>query len=250
MDYQELLQEYFWNNIEKEDIILDGKTTSPIEEVIKLLTVEETQLKEQMKSRPELKEILQGKERILVLETENSEQEQLELSESSDEEIHHIRMERGSGSSLTGPERQPDRGKRPRTEEENSSTSGTTRNGRIPTFAKSNNGAGLFTLNVDCLPVRERKPLIDKWASEISLTIQTNKESFAEPTVVLLLADHKTEGIANAIIKNTHWVTEGINTFELIDPITLALCNAHRRDRRRCFWKTGKEIPSPYSYLF
>ncbi|KAG5621508.1 hypothetical protein H5410_006726 [Solanum commersonii] len=106
-----------------------------------------------MKSRPELKEILQGKERILVLETENSEQEQLELSESSDEEIHHIRMERGSGSSLTGPERQPDRGKRPRTEEENSSTSGTTRNGRIPTFAKSNNGAGLFTLNVDCLPV-------------------------------------------------------------------------------------------------
>lgn len=81
MDYQELLEEYFWNNIEKEDIILDGKTTSPMEEVIKLLTVEETQLKEEMKSRPELKEILQGKERILVLETENSEQEQLELSE-------------------------------------------------------------------------------------------------------------------------------------------------------------------------
>lgn len=44
--------------------------------------------------------------------------------------------------------------------------------------------------------------MLESWAKEIELIVQTNPENYDTPEKVLLLMEHKSLGIANSIIKN------------------------------------------------
>lgn len=58
-------------------------------------------------------------------------------------------------------------------------------------------------LNID--GKNNKKELIDKWAQEITLIVQTNSEVYDDQNTVMLLMEHKTTGFVNSIIKNTTW---------------------------------------------
>lgn len=74
----------------------------------------------------------------------------------------------------------------------------------LPTRIKNNTGSSSdnTNLNIDC--AENRKQLIDKWAGEIGLIIQTNPEYDTVEKVRALL-EHRTSGIANEFIRNTTW---------------------------------------------
>ncbi|CAH1443995.1 unnamed protein product [Lactuca virosa] len=62
-----------------------------------------------------------------------------------------------------------------------------------------NSGKGpnmINVLNIDCIQdLKLRERVIEKWVTEISLILQTNPDEFGNAKNVLLLLEHKTDGI-------------------------------------------------------
>ncbi|GKA14401.1 putative transcription factor interactor and regulator CCHC(Zn) family protein [Tanacetum coccineum] len=64
----------------------------------------------------------------------------------------------------------------------------------IPNKNNSSSGA-INILNLDCISdLDERKRILEKWSTEISLILQTNQDDFQTAKSVLTLIEHKTEG--------------------------------------------------------
>nr|GEX42456.1 hypothetical protein [Tanacetum cinerariifolium] len=61
-------------------------------------------------------------------------------------------------------------------------------------------------LNLDCISdLNERKRILKKWSTEISLILQTNQEDFQMAKSILTLIEHKTEGNIQRLIKQAQW---------------------------------------------
>nr|WNO44374.1 Capsid protein [Dahlia mosaic virus] len=72
----------------------------------------------------------------------------------------------------------------------------------------SNSGTSkeINTINIDCIPDLDfRKKILDKWLTEISLTIQTNSKEFTTARAVLTLLEHKSGGNIKTFIKKALW---------------------------------------------
>ncbi|KAJ9535106.1 LOW QUALITY PROTEIN: hypothetical protein OSB04_un001816 [Centaurea solstitialis] len=135
----------------------------------------------------------------IIEEFSSDEQEDSDNYESSDSEIFNFRPDNQQTS--------PKQEKENLDEAESSGTKNDSRKRKgnffepIPVI-KNNNIFGSNILNIDC--TANRKELIDIWAQEISLIIQTS-DSYQDCNAVLLLIEHKTTGIVNSFIKNTTW---------------------------------------------
>nr|KAJ0190255.1 hypothetical protein LSAT_V11C800404760 [Lactuca sativa] len=75
-----------------------------------------------------------------------------------------------------------------------------------------NSGQGPNTinvLNIDCIQdLKLRERVVDKWVTEISLILQTNPDEFEKTKNVLLLLEHKTDGIVQKFLRNNNWNDE------------------------------------------
>ena len=61
-------------------------------------------------------------------------------------------------------------------------------------------------LNIDCIQdLKLRERVIEKWVTEISLILQTNSEDFEDAKNVLLLMEHKTDGIVQKFLRSNPW---------------------------------------------
>ena len=87
----------------------------------------------------------------------------------------------------------------------------------IPNSSKGPNTINV--LNIDCIQdLKLRERVIEKWVTEISLILQTNPVDFEKTRNVLLLMEHKTDGIVQKFIRNNPWNEDlhGTDTFDNI----------------------------------
>nr|KAJ0188708.1 hypothetical protein LSAT_V11C900505850 [Lactuca sativa] len=83
-----------------------------------------------------------------------------------------------------------------------------------------NSGQGPNTINIlnidyiQDLKLRER--VVEKWVTEISLILQTNPDEFEKAKNVLLLLEHKTDGIVQKFLRNNNW-NEELHGSDLFD---------------------------------
>lgn len=86
-----------------------------------------------------------------------------------------------------------------------------------PRMASETFGANPRILNLDCNnSLEHRRRMIDEWAAEISLTIQTNQDEYYDPKMVLLLMEHLSGGSVKSFIKTTNWSVLGGNIYDTI----------------------------------
>ena len=77
-------------------------------------------------------------------------------------------------------------------------------------------------INIDCIyDLKDRQIVMDRWINEISLIIQTNQNDFENSKAVLLLVEHKSEGIIKNFLKTTRW-QEDLHGLDLFDNIVNA----------------------------
>ncbi|CAH1450662.1 unnamed protein product [Lactuca virosa] len=85
-----------------------------------------------------------------------------------------------------------------------------------------NSGKGPDTinvLNIDCIQdLKLRERVIEKWVTEISLILQTNPDEFGNAKNVLLLLEHKTDGIVQKFLRNNNW-NEELHGLDLFDSL-------------------------------
>ncbi|CAH1444038.1 unnamed protein product [Lactuca virosa] len=85
-----------------------------------------------------------------------------------------------------------------------------------------NSGQGSNTinvLNIDCIQdLKLRERVVEKWVTEISLILQTNPDEFEKAKNVLLLLEHKTDGIVQKFLRNNNW-NEEMHGSDLFDNI-------------------------------
>nr|KAJ0216629.1 hypothetical protein LSAT_V11C300116250 [Lactuca sativa] len=83
-----------------------------------------------------------------------------------------------------------------------------------------NSGQGPNTinvLNIDCIQdLKLRERVVEKWVTEISLILQTNPDEFEKAKNVLLLLEHKTDGIVQKFLRNNNW-NEELHGSDLFD---------------------------------
>nr|GEV57161.1 hypothetical protein [Tanacetum cinerariifolium] len=83
----------------------------------------------------------------------------------------------------------------------------------------SSSSQAINMLNLDCISdLNERKRILEKWSTEISLILQTNQEDFQMAKSVLTLIEHKTEGNIQSLVKQAQWneYLHGIDFFDSI----------------------------------
>nr|KAJ0185822.1 hypothetical protein LSAT_V11C900505860 [Lactuca sativa] len=75
-----------------------------------------------------------------------------------------------------------------------------------------NSGQGPNTinvLNIDCIQdLKLRERVVEKWVTEISLILQTNPDEFEKAKNILLLLEHKTDGIVQKFLRKNNWNEE------------------------------------------
>ena len=181
----EKLENYFFNNVDNCD-----------HELIKLLSLETKECEMEYQTNPD------RFERYFKIEEPITESD----SESEEEpEKVNIQMKR-SGINL---------GLGTPTKDEGSSSYNPSKKNKQSEFKmpmhngipnSRGNTAAINVLNIDCITnLKERKILLDKWITEISLIIQTNPEDFARGRQVSLLLEHKTDGILQRFIRTSTW---------------------------------------------
>ena len=119
--------------------------------------------------------------------------------EELEEQMERVRMERTTPKEEGEPSGRAER-KRKTTEDRYFPTQPRS----IPKKDGGQSGIGEF-LNLDCAD--NQKYLIDRWAAEIRLIVQTNPEAYQDPKTILLLMENKSYGIAKQFIKSTQWNT-------------------------------------------
>ncbi|GJX02555.1 mitochodrial transcription termination factor [Tanacetum coccineum] len=88
----------------------------------------------------------------------------------------------------------------------------------IPNKNNSSSGA-INILNLDCISdLTERKRILEKWSTEISLILQTNQDDFQTAKSVLTLIEHKTEGNIQSLVKQAQW-NEDIHGIDFFDSV-------------------------------
>nr|KAJ0227912.1 hypothetical protein LSAT_V11C100050250 [Lactuca sativa] len=87
-----------------------------------------------------------------------------------------------------------------------------------------NSGQGPNTinvLNIDCIQdLKLRERVVEKWVTEISLILQTNPDEFEKAKNVLLLLEHKTDGIVQKFLRNNNW-NKDLHGSDLFDNIII-----------------------------
>lgn len=211
----EHLEKYFFN------LNLDEECT----ELIQLMSLQDNELEERFISNPNLWERykIPEKHKINVLTTieDFSEPE----TESSEEEISYnqVRMNNAPQTVPTMPEtessEQAARRKGKRKEPTGEYWGKDSNHQGIPNSFEQNRSTAVNTINIDCIyDLEKRRITIDRWATEISLIIQSHKNDYLFAKPVMLLMEHKSEGIAKQFIKKTEWneKTNGELLFEEI----------------------------------
>ncbi|CAH1444042.1 unnamed protein product [Lactuca virosa] len=85
----------------------------------------------------------------------------------------------------------------------------------IPDSSKGPNTINI--LNIDCIQdLKLRERVVEKWVTEISLILQTNPDEFEKAKNVLLLLEHKTDGIVQKFLRNNNW-NEDLHGSDLFD---------------------------------
>lgn len=201
---------HFWNHHEEYD-------ESTLERSMMIMQLDPLEAQEQLLQAPELARNL-GIQQAFVLEESEPEtvqsQEELSSEEENQEETTEtpvFRSNMNRQDNTRDPE-SPNFFRRPKEEQGETSQQGADRKKRkmnTPIFMPSRpkmvagNHLDPTTLNLDCS--NNRKELIDRWAGEMGLIIQTNPEAYLDANKVRSLLEHKSTGIAAALIKGTEW---------------------------------------------
>ncbi|CAA29526.1 unnamed protein product [Figwort mosaic virus] len=192
------ISEKLWDSLEKDECNID--------EVVQLMSLDEEELITKFAQEVSLRiRYLDEKPNEISFIAEATEDYSEPETESSDEETYfqQIRMERGESSETKREQQDLGATRKRKIEERNPFYTPPVHKG-IP--SSTGRGTEISTLNLDCISsFEERKVMIDKWFNEISLIIQTNKESFDTSLKVLTLMEHRTEGIAKSFIKQATW---------------------------------------------
>ncbi|CAH1448332.1 unnamed protein product [Lactuca virosa] len=210
IDYLSKVENFFWDNYEDEELIINGSNVSILDQALRLLDIAESKGKDtvnlEISTSEELKQLFHFDETINVIEETSDKETFVYISEEEVESLSSD-IEPNFGMNKTEPHFdhpgessfQSERTKRPKIEQGH-------RTGSMPDLPTGNpNQFRTNVLNIDNIETN-RKEVMDRWTSEISLIIQTNKEKYATKESILLLFDHKTSGIVQNFIKNTNWI--------------------------------------------
>nr|WNH14472.1 coat protein [Physostegia virginiana caulimovirus 1] len=195
---------HYWDN-------LDNYDSDTLESSMRIMQLDPDQVEEEVRKNPTIAQLIG--EQIFELEEEESEEESLpeeeeeiqnqsDDEESSDDESKvHIRMNRQDPEDPIFPKKE---------EGETSAAGAKKRKAQKPIFMPQKpkmvqgNNLDSSILNIDCQD--NRKELIDRWAGEMSLIIQTNPDAYSSDAKVRSLLEHKSVGIVESFIKKTTWV--------------------------------------------
>ncbi|GKD59466.1 putative transcription factor interactor and regulator CCHC(Zn) family protein [Tanacetum coccineum] len=88
----------------------------------------------------------------------------------------------------------------------------------VPNKNSSSSG-DINILNLDCISdLTERKRILEKWSTEISLILQTNQDDFQTAKSVLTLIEHKTEVNIQRLVKQAQW-NEDLHGIDFFDSV-------------------------------
>ncbi|GJS53402.1 reverse transcriptase domain-containing protein [Tanacetum coccineum] len=192
------LEEFFFNNIDDCD-----------QHLIKLLSYEDDECEQQFKANPKDFEKYLPKQFFNTItdhqmeepETESDSDERLPFKT---EKINNVKSEYRKGESSKNKSR-------------NYEFRMPMHKG-IPNKNSSSSGA-INILNLDCISdLTERKRILEKWSTEISLILQTNQDDFQTAKSVLTLIEHKTEGNIQSLVKQAQW-NEDLHGIDFFDSV-------------------------------
>nr|GEY84107.1 TPA: orf y [Tanacetum cinerariifolium] len=133
---------------------------------------------------------------------------------------------------------------------------------RIPN--KNNASGAIDVLNLDCISdLNERKRILEKWSTEISLILQTNQDDFQTAKSVLTLIEHKTKGNIQSLVKQAQWNEDlhGIDFFDSVIDVLYTMfvgIDYHgnlkfkglKEYRLHCYIDTGASLCLASKYVF
>ena len=223
MSYMKAVEKIFWNNLENEELQITDDNIDILEEAIRLMEIDDESIaNKEIETSSKLKTLFGFNETLNVIETFSSEEESDDLEESQDSETDSLETDSSedevfsknfkmnnqtpSPKEEAGESSKKETGESSGGQPEEKFSSSKKRKGDFYPTTESKNTSNIYgsnILNID--GKNNRKELIDKWAQEISLIIQTNSEAYDDYNTVLLLMEHKTTGVVNSLIKNTAW---------------------------------------------
>ena len=215
MSNYDKVERQFWNLLEIRDEDMNEEDAIRLEHSIRLLDLDPQEAEKEIESDSELREILKLDQLNLLEESSDSEpltEEEEEMFEEHETSVPPSTA-RMNKTETDIPETSANAEFRNKKRKSENMTFFPT--GPKAGFGETKNVIGGF-LDIECDD--NRKQNIDKWAAEINLIIQTNKDVYDTPRNVMLLAEHKSLGIAKEFIKRTIWDTTGTpeDTFENI----------------------------------
>ena len=198
----EKLEKYFFN-LQYEDY---DKTD---QKLLQLMSLEAEECEELYQKDPQLFDQYFRMTKVNEPETESEEEEKIntkavKFENSEDDEEEAETSYRATNSGLNNRKKKKYEFKMP------------IHNG-IPNSGKGPNTINV--LNIDCIQdLKLRERVIEKWVTEISLILQTNPEEFEKAKNVLLLLEHKTDGIVQKFLRNNSW-NEDVHGTDLFDSL-------------------------------
>lgn len=81
MKFLEEVEDYFWNNTEKQDIVIGGRSTTILDEAIHILQLQENEVQEYIDNNPELISVFTKQEAIIQLPEEDKEINDINVEE-------------------------------------------------------------------------------------------------------------------------------------------------------------------------
>ncbi|GJU64352.1 putative transcription factor interactor and regulator CCHC(Zn) family protein [Tanacetum coccineum] len=195
------LEDFFFNNIDDCD-----------QHLIKLLSYEDDECEQQFKENPQEFEKYLPKQFFNTITDQRMEEPKTESDSDEEipfetEKINRVKSEYKKGESSKKSKNYEFR---------------MPMHKGIPNKNSSSSGA-INILNLDCISdLTERKRILEKWSTEISLILQTNQDDFQTAKSVLTLIEHKTEGNIQSLVKQAQWNEDlhGIDFFDsVIDKI-------------------------------
>ncbi|GKA16605.1 putative transcription factor interactor and regulator CCHC(Zn) family protein [Tanacetum coccineum] len=193
------LEDFFFNNIDDCD-----------QHLIKLLSFNDDECEQQFKENPQEFEKYLPKQFFNTITDQKMEMEEPETESDSDErlpfeteKINRVKSEYKKGESSKKSKNYEFR---------------MPMHKGIPNKNNSSSGA-INILNLDCISdLTERKRILEKWSTEISLILQTNQDDFQTAKSVLTLIEHKTEGNIQSLVKQAQW-NEDLHGIDFFDSV-------------------------------
>lgn len=222
INYYRNLEQYFWDNWEEDDLIVNDDNFDLLDRTLQLMELNDEDQANQIIEKDEtLREMFGPKFKQSIMVLEHSDPSDWESSDvESLEELVHDEPSYGYRVFPTLEVKQED----DIPESSNARDRKRTRTGfdvKFDSKSAPSTSFGFNSLNIDC--DRNRKQSIERWLNEISLLIQTQPDSFDTPEKVILLAEHKSTGNLNKYIKNITWNTKDKSPTETLDIIATAI---------------------------